>query len=229
MTPRIVRKLLARTCRQYVFTVGFLLLVAAGVVWAVWHYRTESVLRDAEQAMERHDYDGARLLLAQYLQVRPNSARAHFVAAVPARGRQHYDEDEEHLRACARLGYDPDAVALERTLTDVQRGNIRAEKPLWARVEANDPQALAILEVLIQEYIDSYRLGRALDALNLYLEKKPNDLQALLGRAYVFERFLYFGEATDDYRRVVALAPDNDAPRQRFAESLLIGGPPPQA
>jgi tetratricopeptide (TPR) repeat protein len=229
MTPRIVLKLLPRTRRQYVVTIGVLLLIAAGAGWAVWHYRTASVLRDAEQAMERHDYDEARELLARYLQARPNAGRAHFLAARAARRLQRYDEAEEHLRTCQRLAYDPDAVALERTLSDVQRGNLRAEKPLWARVETDDPQALAILEVLIQEYIDGYRLGRAVEALKLYLNKKPNDIQALLGRAYVFERLLYFGEATDDYRRAVAVAPDNDAARLRFAESLLIVGPPSAA
>ena len=54
-------------------------------------------------------------------------------------------------------------------------------------------------------------------------------MQGLLSRAYVYERLLYFGEATDDYHRAVALAPDNDAARLRFAESLLIVGPPSEA
>jgi Flp pilus assembly protein TadD len=229
MTPRIVLRLLPRTRRQLVFTTALLLAVAAIGAWGVYYYRTEAVLHDAEQALERHDYDAAGQLLARYLQARPNAGRGHFLAARAARRVQRYDEAEEHLRACQRLGYDQDAVSLERTLSDVQRGNLRAEKPLWARAEADDPQALAILEVLIQEYIDSYRLGRALDALKLYLEKRPNDVQALLGRAYVFERLLYFGEATDAYRRAVALAPDNDAARMRFGESLLIVGPPSEA
>jgi tetratricopeptide (TPR) repeat protein len=216
--------------RRRLFLAGALLIVAAGLgVWGVWHYRTEAVLHDAEQALERHDYDSARQLLSKYLQARPNEGRAHFLAARAARCVQRYDEAEEHLRACQRLSYDPDAVSLERTLSDVQRGNLRAEKQLWARAEANDPHAPAILEVLIQEYLNSYRLGRALDALKLYLEKKPNDPRALLGRAYIFERLLYFGEATDDYRRAIALAPDDDAARLRFAENLLIVGPPSEA
>jgi tetratricopeptide (TPR) repeat protein len=229
MTPRIVLRLLPRTRRQLVVTTAVLVAVAAIGAAAVYYYHTEAVLHDAEQALERHDNDAARQLLARYLQARPNAGRGHFLAARAARRVQRYDEAEEHLLACQRLGYDPDAISLERTMSDVQRGNLRAEKPLWARVEADDPQALAILEVLIQEYIDSYRLGRALDALKLYLDKRPNDVQAMLGRAYVFERLLYFGQATDDYRRAVAVAPDNDAARQRFAESLLIVGPPSEA
>jgi Flp pilus assembly protein TadD len=229
MTPRIVRRLLPRTRWQFAVIAGALLLVASISAWGVYWHRTESILHDAESALDRHDYDGASQLLARYLHARPNDGRGHLLAARAARRAQRYDEAEEHLRVCQRLGYDQDAVALERTLSDVQRGNTRAEKQLWTRVEANDPHVLAILEVLIQEYIDSYRLGRALDALKLYLERRPNDVPALLGRAYVFERLLYFGEATDDYRRAVALAPDNDAARLRFAESLLIVGPPSEA
>ncbi len=227
--PRILRFLLPRTRLQFFILVGLLLQMAALGVGGAWYHRTNSFLREAEQALERHDYEEARRLLTRYLQARPHAGHGHFLAARADRRLQRYDEAEEHLRVCQRLGYDQDSLALERTLSDVQRGNARAERQLWVRVEANDPHSLAILEVLIQEYIDSYRLGRALDALQLYLDKKPNDLQARLGRAYVFERFLYFGEATDEYRRAVELAPNNDAVRQHLADSLLIVGPPSEA
>jgi Tfp pilus assembly protein PilF len=205
------------------------LLLAAAGTWGAWYYRTESVLRAAEQALERHDYDEARQLLTEYLAARPSQGRGHFLAARAARRARRYDEAEEHLRTCQRLTFDPGAVFLERVLADVQRGNLRAETQLRARVAANDPHTAAILEVLIEEYVRGYRLGLALDALKLYLEKKPGDLLALLGRAHVYERLLYFAEATDDYRRAVALYPDNDTARLRFAENLLIVGPPSEA
>jgi Tfp pilus assembly protein PilF len=229
MSSRILRALFPHSRRGRLVATALILLLAGLGAWGGWHYRTESVLHDAERALDRHDYDEASRLLAEYLRARPDAGRGHLLAARAARCARRYDEAEEHLRVCQRLHHDADAVSLERVLADVQRGNLRAEKHLWSRVEAGDAHTLAILEVLTEEYVRTYRLGQALDCLKLYLEKKPDDLLALLGRAHVYERLLYFAEATDDYRRAVALYPDDDTARLRFAENLLIVGPPSEA
>lgn len=210
-----------------VFAAGLLLLLLGAA--AGWYGWTASQLRAAEQALEAHDYEAARQHLARCLGVRPGWGRAHFLAARAARCSRRYDEAEEHLKACDRLGYDAPAVTVERLLARVQLGDSAPEAYLRERVARDDANALAILEVLTQRYLDSYQLMRALDSLNCYLRQRPHDLQALLGRAYVYERLLYFAKAGDDYRAAVTAHPDSDQARLRLAKTLLIAGTPAEA
>jgi tetratricopeptide (TPR) repeat protein len=107
----------------------------------------------------------------------------------------------------------------------LQRGDLTVEESLWARIGEGDPEKRLILEILIQEYVSSYRLPRALIALNLYLQFQPSDVQALLGRGWVWEQLFDFAAAVADYRRAVELDFENDAARLRLAETLLVTGP----
>jgi tetratricopeptide (TPR) repeat protein len=106
-----------------------------------------------------------------------------------------------------------------------QRGDLTVENFLWSRVEQEDSESPLMLEILIQDYVSSYRLPQALDALNRFLQRRPGDIQALLGRGWVWEQFFDFGRAVADYRRAVELDSENDAARLRLAETLLITGP----
>ena len=222
--------------RRTLFRPRRLLLLAAAAVClggaaggAAWCFRAEPHLTAAEQALDRRDYPTARRELDAYLQAWPAHGRAHFLAARAARRLRLYDEAEEHLRSCDRLKWEPQAVGLERTLAAVPRGEMRADHFLWGRVEAGDPDAPEILEVLTQFYLDDYQLMRAKDCLDRYLGLRPDDLQALLGRAYVWERLLYFADAAKDYRRAVERHPDDDPARLRLAKNLLITGEPAEA
>jgi Flp pilus assembly protein TadD len=222
--------------RRTLFRPRRLLLLAAAAVClagaaggAAWYLRAEPHLTAAEQALDRRDNAAAQRELKAYLQAWPDHGRAHFLAARVARRLRLYEEAEDHLRLCERLKWDPQAVALERVLADVQRGEMKAERFLWDRVEAGGPDAPEVLEVLTQYYIDDYQLTQAKDCLNRYLELRPDDLQALLGRAYVWERLLYFADAAKDYRQAVERHPDDDMARLRLAKNLLITGEPAEA
>lgn len=210
--------------RRLVFAgLVILLLVLLGIWlarlgWAAHH------LRLAEQALDQHDYAAARQHLTCYLDVWPEDARNHFRAARAARCDHSYKEAEEHLRLCRLYGWDGEAIAVERQLAALQRGDVGEEPALWARVEADDPNTLAILEVLIQFYIDSYRLSRAREALNRYLRRRPDDVKALLGRGFVAERQFDFAGATSDYRRAVELAPANPSARLHLAQMVQLTG-----
>ena len=210
---------------------GFFLLLAlpAAAGGLLWYRSVDAHLRAAEASLADHDDAGARDHLARYLVVWPGDPRAHLLAARVARRERHYDEAEEHLRHCRRAGGYAAAVAVERALADLQRGDGRAEPDLRARAEAGDAESLPVLEVLTQYYLDSYRLDRAGECLGLYLRQRPDDLLALLGRGYVRERFLDFAAAAADYRRAVAAHPDDDRARRRLGETLLVSGDPAEA
>jgi tetratricopeptide (TPR) repeat protein len=208
-----------------------LVLLSLGLLagLAGWNFQAEQHLRRAEKALEQRAYEDALWHVESYLRMKPNQARAHFLAAQAARRLQRYDKATDHLHACRLCGWDPEAIDLEHTLIALQRGEAGVEPVLWSRVRNGDPHTLPILEVLIQYYLDTYRLNRALECLNNYLERRPDDLHALLGRAYVWERMLYFADALNDYRRAVESHSDSEAARLRLAKTLLIAGTPGEA
>ena len=179
----------------------------------------------AEQALSRHDYSGAVEHLAPCLKIWSDDARLHFLAARAERCAKHYDMAEKHLRVCTRQQWPEDQITLERLLAQMQLGDSSGERYLWSRIEADDPDKSWILEVLIQEYVQTYRLLDALKALNLFLEDRPDDVQALLGRAFVFERLFYHADAVLDYRQALRLEPENETIRFRLAKELLVTGP----
>jgi tetratricopeptide (TPR) repeat protein len=198
-------------------------MLAAGLL--VWWQWPRQFLRQGEAALAAREYDKAHEYLARYLSHRPGDTHARLLAARAARRLREYYEAYEHLRRCREGGGDAEAIEIETALIAVQRG----EEPtpeLRLRVDKDDELALVILEVLIQYDIDAYRLRQALHGLTRYLQSRPDDLQALLARGYVWERFLYFADALEDYRKAVETHPDSEPARRKLAETLLIAGTP---
>lgn len=209
---------------------GLVLAALAGMGAAGWsHWTTTQLLRHGEGALAAREYAKARDLLGQYLEARPGDARAHLLAARAARRLREYYEARDHLRRCREEGGDTEAIEIEDALIDVQRGDDGPVEWLRARGEKDDELALVILEVLIQHDLDTSQLWQALDGLTRYLARRPDDLQALLGRAFVWERFQYFKDALEDYRAAVAAYPNNERARLHLADTLLVVGPPQDA
>ncbi len=209
-----------------------LLLALLGVVsWmGSRHFRMERHLRAAQEATDRRDFAQAREHLAACLQIMPDDGRVHFLAARTARRAGDLDLAQEHLRACSRLGFEPPGVKLEWSLLAAKRGHFAEhEANLRSLVEQDHPDALLILEVLIDGYIQHYRMVPALHCLDLYLEREPEDVQAWLGRGWVCERLFYWTDAARAYRRAVDLEPENEPARLRLAKTLLLIGPPDKA
>jgi tetratricopeptide (TPR) repeat protein len=207
---------------------GAALLVAAGsaVAWLLW---PDPDLAAAERALERRDYATASAHLEECAKRWPRDPRVLFLAASTARRAGLYPQAEEHLRACQRLQGPTDAIALERALIRVQQGDPAVEPYLKTRAERGDPDTLLIWETLIQVYVQSHRFFEALDLLDRYLERRPDDVHVLLGRGFVRERLFQYPDALKDYRLAVAAAPDDARARRRLAETLLVLGPPEEA
>lgn len=201
-------------------------LLATGMVsWRLWPDR---LLRQGEAALNERRYDEARERLARYLWYRPDDSRARLLAARAARNLGEYYEALEHLRHGRDQEAYLEAIEVEKALIAVERGQ-EPEPGLRQRAEKDDELALVILEVLIQHDIDNYRLRQALHGLTRYLQSRPDDLQARLSRGYVWERFLFFADALEDYRTAVESHPDSERARLKLAETLLIVGTPGEA
>jgi len=208
--------------RRVVLSAAVLLGLAAGAAYggrALW---LEHHFRAAERAQERRNFRAAVAHLAPYLAAYPDSGPAHFLAARTARRAGRLDEGDAHLDVCRRLNYRPDDVDLERVLVKVRRGEPHFDAYLRGQVEHGHPDSLLILEVLMDDYLRNYSLLDALWAMNQYLERRPDEVAVLLGRAFVWEKIFAYGDAERDYRRALEIDPDNEDGRRRFAELLLM-------
>jgi tetratricopeptide (TPR) repeat protein len=215
-------------------------LLAAGCIVAVsagyyWTWRSENahladLLARIDRAVTAREYNTAREDLKIYLEARPKDAHAQLLSARVARKLKLYDEAEESLRKCREAGGNAEAIDTEYALLAVARGDLAPVPELRARVaEKDDELSLVILEVLIQHDLDLYRLRAAQQGFNLYLERKPEDFHALIGRGRLWESFLSYSDAANDYRRAVAVEPDNERARRWLAEALVNAGTPSEA
>ena len=206
--------------------------LAAGLAvgaWGAWRERPEERLRLGEQALAARDNAAAREHLTAYLAARPADTRARLLAARAARRLRKFGEATADLRQCRQGGDDPDAIDVEFALIGIERDGEEPGPALRERARAGDDLGLAALETLIQYDLDTYHLYRALDGLNFYLTHRPDDLPALMSRAFVWERLLNFSDAVVDYRRAIASHPDSEAARLKLGEALLVAGTPAEA
>ncbi|HYT88406.1 MAG TPA: tetratricopeptide repeat protein [Gemmataceae bacterium] len=220
-----------RRRRRAVIAVAAVAATAAGLgAYAVReHRRTDRLLAEGEQALAVREYNRARELFDLYLTERPADARARLLAARAARQARAYRDAREHLRRCRADGGEAEPIAVEESLIEVTLGDERPVAHLRERARRDDDLALVILEVLVQHDLDTYQLGSALDGFTRYLARRPDDLHALLGRGFVWERFLNFADALEDYRAAVAAHPDSDRARLKLADTLLVAGTPDEA
>lgn len=209
-----------------------LLALAAAVLAAVPLVRTGRVrlhLKEARAAFERRDTEAADRHLAECLRLAPGRGEVRLLAARNARRGGRLDEAADHLAAAEADEAEADDVAVERALLRLLRGSSSEEEALAERAARGDDTGLLALEVLVQRCIDTYRLMKAQEGLSVYLQHRPDDLAALLSRAWVWEKLFYHADAVIDLRRAFALAPENENVRRRLGEALLVHGTPEEA
>jgi predicted Zn-dependent protease len=207
---------------RLVLIAAAVLLIGPGIYIAGWGLWAEYHFAAAQRAVERRAFAQAQQHFAAYLDVRPRSAEGHFLAGRTARRAGAADAATTHLDQAQELGWVPQAIDLERALLLAQRGDLaRVERNLLIAIHHNHADTLLILEALVQGYLRTYRLSDALQYLDLWLEREPNNVQAHLWRGQVKERRNSLGEAVAAYRRAVELEPANDSARLALAQALV--------
>jgi predicted Zn-dependent protease len=218
-----LRTILRQTRRYPVATLVVALALAGLAIYlTVRQLSAMSHFRAAQRAMQESDFAAARAHLAECLRTWPDSGETLFLAARAARRAGAYDEAAQHLRAYQRLGGVPEAFELEQALMLAQRGTgARVEGYLLDCVNRDHPDSGLMLEALVQGYLKTYRLTYALHFLQVWLQREPDNVQALFWRGEALERRNSYLEAMTDYRRILELNPDHDRARLRLAELLL--------
>jgi Flp pilus assembly protein TadD len=212
--------------RRLLFGLG--LIVVSGSLLA-WYLRPDPQWAAAEQALGRRDYAAAYALLQDCLTRRRDDPSLLLLTGRTARRAGLFDQAAKHLNAYRRLKGEDPSFTLEWSLLRLQRGDAAVVSSLKAQARPGRPEALLIWEVLSQYYLDHYRLFEARDCLDRYLEQRPDDVAALLGRGFIWERLFHYAEAVRDYRRAVQVEPDNERAHLRLAETLAVTGPPEEA
>jgi tetratricopeptide (TPR) repeat protein len=217
----------------------------AGTVWALRAasagQRARELRGSAEDACRRYDFLAAHARWLAYLEVRPDEAEAHLLAARCAR-RAEFLEDytgphpelressSDHLQAARRLGARPDDVALEEALAQAQHGRRSDhEDRLLEGVRAGGADAPLILEALAHRHLRRLQFERALGCVESLLEADPDHALALLWRGRILEQFKQVRDGREDYERALKAVPDFDAARYYLAESLLRSQQAPEA
>jgi tetratricopeptide (TPR) repeat protein len=199
-----------------------LLLIGLGSYSGVQALRAEYHLAAARKALEQADLRSARAHLALCLALAPKSAEAHFLAAQAARRSGNYEEAEQYLNDCEKLGLSREAITLERALSRAQRGDLaQVEEYLLSGINKDQPEAILILEALTQGYLRTYRLADALHCLDLWLQRQPDNVRALLWRGEAKERRNSNVEAVAAYQRAIEVEPENDNARLHLAQALV--------
>jgi tetratricopeptide (TPR) repeat protein len=189
------------------------------------YYKARGPLEDANRAIKRRDFVEAGKHLDKYLELRPDSPAVQFLAARTARRAGSYDKAEEHLAKAQKLGWTPEAIELERLMLGAQRGDISedGEKYLHAftQKQPDHEDVPIILEALTKGYLKSFKLYAARPCLDRWLEREPDNVQALLWRGWVRGHLNNPSGALEDYERAVEAAPDDVEARMRLADSLV--------
>lgn len=227
----VLRKYARDLRRPRTAAAALLLLAIIGVatyfawrqLWAASHFRA------AERALQTYDFGKARAHLLLCLDAWPKSPEVHFLLARTARRSGDSDEAKLHLARCEELGGIPEKIELERLLHRAQRAEFTGIEPvLWTYVRRDHPDKTMILEAMTNGYMQTFRLPQAVEALDLWLEREPENVQALFWRGQALNHLRRYLEARASYQRAVELDPKFDDARLALAGSLLRHGSNPQ-
>jgi tetratricopeptide (TPR) repeat protein len=201
----------------------FLLITAiaarAGTyLWAAYH------LRAAREALDRYHTNAALPHLQICLAVWFRDPETLLLAARTARRLDAFDQADHYLDQYQELrGKDDESLVIERVLVHIERGELDdlVSRFCQALVERNHPATPLILEALAKGHLRMYRPRDAEKVLNQWLQRQPDNPQALLIQARIYGLDLRLQNAIASYRRVLTVDPEMDEARGGLCESLM--------
>jgi predicted Zn-dependent protease len=148
------------------------------------------------------------------------------LAARAARRLDDIDAAEEHLRQAQREQREPsEEVLFEWALHRASLGDLdRTETYLLPITREDSERALLACEALAEGYRRTYRLPQALLVLGVWLERQPDNVQALLQRGHLWGQVNVHRQAVPDYQRVLEKQPQREDVRRSLAVSLMESG-----
>jgi tetratricopeptide (TPR) repeat protein len=207
-----------------IFSLLTIILAGAGMagvsLWASYH------LRAARADLERYHTHEAVSHLQSALTIWPRDPETLLLSARAARRTGALGNAERclHQYQTVRGADDPDLV-LERVLLRAERGDVdRVKKYCLSLIEQNHPATPLILEALARGFLHAYRPREAAMALDQWLQRQPDNPQALIvqGELYDLQGRQY--DAIASYRRALTVDAEFDEARLRLcAVQMQLG------
>jgi tetratricopeptide (TPR) repeat protein len=204
--------------------IGVVGIIAGQSIWAEYHSRA------ARRCLVDNKPFEAQRHLEEVFRFR-NDASTHLLAARVARRLHDGRTAQAHLDECERIlgGIHPE-TDLERELIQAQMGDfIQVERSLQHRLDHDDPESAAILEVMAEGYWNYNHLPSALRCLNQWLDLQPGNVRAYYLRGEVQEASRHYKEAAQDFEVCLDSEPGNVDFRFKLGNALLERGVPDQA
>jgi tetratricopeptide (TPR) repeat protein len=200
----------------------FALLLCGAVAFASVHLYAWHHYRAARRALDHYHFAQARNHLTVCLQAWPSSRRVHLLAARAARLDGDAEEAKVHLLACQQDRGQAEEVLLEWALLRAQYGELaKVEGYLHDKLRFSPQQMPLIQSALIEGYLRTYRIGPALAGVNDWLERQPEDTQALYLQGCIWLQVQKLQTALDSFRRVLELDPQRGDALWRLTQCLL--------
>lgn len=208
---------------------GLVVLTVAGLWW--WeHSRAAGAMRDAEDALRRHDLAAAAGHLDRYVSLRPTDPAGWFLAARTARRRGQFAEAERFLERCREANGSGDAIAFERDLALVQQGRLgEIDLRLRATIDPDHPDVAFVLEALARGYMEAGRQADAREACNLWKTLDPSHPSPWHFLGIISERMAQWDQAAELHAEAIRLNPEDRGPRIGAARVFLRKRQPGEA
>ena len=159
-------------------------------------------LRVGREALEHYHQVEARPHLEACLRLWPKNGEALLLLARADRRSDAFVDAEEHLVQYQRLHGQTPEWFLERLLNAAAKGETdKIAKYCRQLVQEDSSDASLALEAMVQGYFRIYRLGEGFTALQTWLERQPDNSQALLFQAGLHALLHRRTEATAVYER----------------------------
>ncbi|SRR5579884_2003604 len=213
---------LSRKARRILLLI-LVLLPCGAIGFATVHVRAWYHYRAAQACLQCYHFADARKHLAIPLRTWPCSWRVHLLAACMARLDGDNTEAKSHLWTCQQINPTAPEVLREWALFRAQMGELEGVESYLQNLLRQEAEQIPplIQEALIEGYIRTYRLGPAKAGITDWLQRQPEDTQALFLQGCLWQQVQKPQMALFSYRRVVELDPQRDDARWRLTQCLL--------
>jgi tetratricopeptide (TPR) repeat protein len=204
---------------------GALLVIAllvAGLNWR-WSLVTWQI-QQARQTLRQNAPSEALSILLRAERHQPERPELLFLLGRVHRQLGNFREASHYLLQAEQRGWNQEDLRHQRILAELQSGNVEfADEYLQEllRSGASDERALEFFAAHAQGLLRLYRLADALVCLDFWIEWRPQDVQARMWRADIWERILRWRAAAAEYRTILEIEPNHAEARRQLAQCLL--------
>jgi tetratricopeptide (TPR) repeat protein len=197
--------------------IGLGLVMLGAELWARHHISVTN------SALAKQDYKTAWVHVQKALRGRPRSAELHLLAARVARQNERMTDAEDHLKRCYDLQHGiTEPLQIERMMLAAQTG--RAEtvvEPLYDYVRSDHPASPLILEALCMGFRGIRSGNIAARFAAMWLEREPENVQALICHGVCVGELGFFMEAAIDFEKAYQISPDHPSCRLNLGIARL--------